>query len=148
MNSPWSRCGAALAAALLLAGCGGGDDAQPARQADRADPAEADAQLLGQEVYDIMDRVIAFRSSHQGRLPTSFRQAGLDSLTGTFVRSLGRVGDDPLVTIRFRRPEDRALESCSGTNLVLEQAMMNEGTFEVQCAVTAGATRTFTVRRP
>ena len=141
-----------LALGVALTGCGKNEakpKAKPAAEDEApADPAQADAQALGAEVFDIMDRVVAYKASHQGRLPTSFRQAGIDTLTATTTRGLSRVGGDPLVTIRFRRMEGPQLESCSGTNLVIEQAMMNEGTFEVQCVVADGATRTFTVRRP
>ena len=152
MNSRWSNALVALALGAALPGCGS-DEAAPKAKAPAegeapADPAQADAQALGAEVFDIMDRVVAYKASHQGRLPTSFRQAGIDTLTATTTRGLSRVGGDPLVTIRFRRLEGHQLESCSGTNLVIEQAMMNEGTFEVQCVVADGATRTFTVRRP
>jgi predicted small lipoprotein YifL len=148
VNSRWTRS-LALGLALSLAGCGGkGEGPAAARAAAPPDPAQADAEVLGRELFEIMDRVVAYRASHQNRLPGSFRQAGLDTLTSEFLRGLGRVGADPQVTIRFRRPEGHALRSCAGTNLVLEQAMMNEGQFEVQCAVADGATRTFTVRRP
>lgn len=152
MNSQWNRLGAAaLVLQLFLTACGGSE--RPAARPQEApappvDPAEAEAQELGRELFDIMDRVLAYRSSHQGRLPTSFRQAGIDTLTATTTRSLSRVGSDPQVTIRVRRQAGRLLESCSGTNVVIEQAMMNEGRFEVQCAVADGATRTFTVTRP
>ncbi|MBK8002882.1 MAG: hypothetical protein IPK12_02800 [Gemmatimonadetes bacterium] len=142
----------ALALAAALPGCGSDEAAPktkaPAKGEAPADPAQADAQALGAEVFDIMDRVVAYKASHQGRLPTSFRQAGIDTLTATTTRGLSRVGGDPQVTIRFRRMDGHQLESCSGTNVVIEQSMMNEGTFEVQCVVADGATRTFTVRRP
>ncbi len=142
----------ALAVGVAAAGCSKDEPKAkakaPAEGEAPADPAQADAQALGAEVFDIMDRVVAYKASHQGRLPTSFRQAGIDTLTATTTRGLSRVGGDPQVTIRFRRMDGHQLESCSGTNLVIEQSMMNEGTFEVQCVVADGATRTFTVRRP
>lgn len=111
------------------------------------DPAQADANELGRELYDIVDRVMAYRSSHRNRLPTSLRQAGLDSLTPSFVRRLGREGADPLVTIIFRRPDGRVLRSCAGTALVLESSMLHDGTFEVECTLVAGGTGLFRVAR-
>jgi len=112
-----------------------------------ADPAQADADALGHELYDIMDRVMAYRSSHRNRLPTSLRQAGLDSLTPMFVRRLTRQGSDPLVTIAFRRPEGHVLRSCTATSLVLESSMLHDGTFELRCELVAGGSGPFRVSR-
>lgn len=152
MNSRWSRslrvCGLLLAGAL--AGCTGDKPAagtRPAADAPSADPAQTDANELGRELYDMMDRVMAYRSSHRNRLPTSLRQAGLDSLTPAFIRRLGRQGTDPLVTIVFRRPEGRVLRSCAGTSLILESSMLHDGRFEVQCDLAAGGSARFQVAR-
>jgi hypothetical protein len=111
------------------------------------DPAQADANELGRELYDIMDRVMAYRSSHRNRLPTSLRQAGLDSLTPAYIRRLGRQGSDPLVTIVFRRPDGHVLRSCAGSSLILESSMLHDGTFEVQCDLAAGGSARFQVAR-
>lgn len=145
MNSRWSNF---LLLAATLAACGG-DKPTPAPRreasAPPADPAQADADTLGRELYDIVDRVMAYRSAHRNRLPGSLRQAGLDSLTQLFVRRLGRQGDEPLVTIVFRRPAGHVLKSCAGTSLVLETSMLNEGGFAVQCELVAGGTQPFSV---
>lgn len=152
MNSPWNRslrvCGLLLAGSL--AGCGGDKPAAGARPATNAppvDPVQADANELGRELYDIMDRVMAYRSSHRNRLPTSLRQAGLDSLTPAYIRRLGRQGGEPLVTIVFRRPEGRVLRSCAGSSLILESSMLHDGTFEVECDLVAGGSGRFQVAR-
>lgn len=138
-----------LLLALWLVSCGG--DPSPRSRAEAvappADPAQADADALGHELYDIMDRVMAYRSSHRNRLPTSLRQAGLDSLTPMFVRRLTRQGSDPLVTIAFRRPEGHVLRSCTATSLVLESSMLHDGTFELRCELVAGGSGPFRVSR-
>lgn len=147
MNSRWSRL-APVAGVLLLAGLAGCRErgAAAARPATGpVDPVQAEAELLGRDLADIMDRVMAYRSAHQGRLPTSLRQAGIDSLAPQFIRRLGRQGKDPLLTVVFRRTDGRALQSCRGTNMVLEEAALQDGAFEVSCTMVSGGDRTFTV---
>ena len=146
MNSRWSRL-APIAGVLLLAGLAGCRErgAAAARPAAPVDPVQAEAELLGRDLADIMDRVMAYRSAHQGRLPTSLRQAGIDSLAPQFIRRLGRQGKDPLLTVVFRRTDGRALQSCRGTNMVLEEAALQDGAFEVSCTMVGGGDRTFTV---
>ncbi len=148
MNSRWNSRGgwpALLAAGLALACGAGGGSPKPDREAPPADPAQAEAELLGRDLADIMDRVMAYRSAHQNRLPSSLRQAGIDSLAAQFVRRLGRQGGDPLVTVVFRRAEGRVVTECSGTSVVLEDASIHGGAFEVSCALAAGGVQNFTV---
>jgi len=104
--------------------------------------------MLGRELAEIVDRVMAYRSSHRGQLPTSLRQAGIDSLTPIFIRQYSRQGRDPLVTIRFRNLTDRDVAACRGTNMVLEDAMLHAGRFDVNCEMTAGGVQTFTIEPP
>lgn len=151
MSLPWSRPGTGrrsvlLLGTLLLLGCGRGDQARARSGPD--DPVQAEAELLGRELADILDRVMAYKSSHQGRLPTSFRQAGIDSLTPTFIRHLDRRGSDPLISVRFRRPGGRQIASCEATSLLLEDMLLHAGTFEVRCTMTAGEVRSFTIAPP
>lgn len=153
MNSRWSELQRAgrfpvLLLSLALAACGGEKPAAaPRRDADGPpiDPAQADADSLGREVFDIVDRVMAYKSSHRNRLPVSLRQAGLDSLTPRFVRRLARQGEEPLVTIAYRRPAGHALLSCTGTSLVLENSMLHDGAFTVQCEPAGGGSRPYWV---
>jgi hypothetical protein len=112
------------------------------------DTPQGNAQLLGRELADIVDRVMSYRSSHRGQLPTSLRQAGIDSLTPLFARQLSRQGASPLITIRFRSLAGRQVASCQGTNMVLEDAMLHQGRFEVSCDLTAGGSQTFTIVPP
>jgi hypothetical protein len=148
VNSSWSSRRARRLAALpllLLALACSKEEAAPAAQAKPAgDPVVADARLLANELHDIMDRVMAYRSSHQNRLPNSLRQAGVDSLTPQFVRRLERQGKDPLVTIAFRRLDGRAVARCRGTNVVLEDLMLR-GNYQVACDLTSGGFRSVTI---
>lgn len=139
----------AVAAILALSACSGAERSRATQQGVHSEEAaQAEAELLGREVADIVDRVMAYKSAHQGKLPQSFRQAGLDTLTSQFTRHLGRDGADPLVTITFRQTEGRELRSCSGTNAVLEDKLLRAGSFDVNCTLAGGATRTFTVPPP
>jgi hypothetical protein len=116
-------------------------------QAEQHTP-QGSAQLLGRELATIVDRVMSYRSSHRGQLPSSLRLAGIDSLTPMFSRQYTRQGGDPLVTIRFRNLTDRAVAACRGTNMVLEDAALHEGRFDVTCEMTAGGSQTFTIMPP
>lgn len=147
MNSRWNRAaraaGLAVLAALVL-GCGG----EKRRRAAAERTAQDNAQLLARELAEIVDRVMAYRSSHRGQLPPSLRLAGIDSLTPMFSREFTRQGDAPLITIRFRTLTDRQVAACQGTNIVLEDAMLRAGRFDVECELTDGRTRTFTIEPP
>ena len=116
-------------------------------QAEQHTP-QGSAQLLGRELANIVDRVMSYRSSHRGQLPASLRLAGIDSLTPLFSRQYTRQGGDPLVTIRFRNLTDRPVAACRGTNMVLEDAALHEGRFDVTCEMTAGGSQTFTIMPP
>lgn len=147
MNSRWTRAALAVLVGGALWSCRG--DKAPQRDGTGSSPqAQQEAEQLGREVADIVDRVMAYRSSHRGNLPASYRQAGIDSLTPEFVRRLSRQGDDPLVTIAFRRTAGREVASCDGTNLVLEDKLLRAGAFDVSCRLTGGGTRIFTVPPP
>lgn len=122
-------------------------DTRAAVQAEQHTP-QGSAQMLGRELADIVDRVMSYRSSHRNQLPTSLRQAGVDSLTSLFIRRYSRQGSSPYVTIRFRKTSGRAVAACSGTNMVLEEAVLHDGHFDVSCEMTAGGTQTFTVEPP
>lgn len=154
MNSRWNK---AIRAALLVAltvpavACKSEQrkqaDAKADLQAEQHTP-QGSAQMLGRELSEIVDRVMSYRSSHRNQLPNSLRQAGIDSLTSLFIRRYQRQGSSPYVTIRFRNTSDRAVASCSGTNMVLEDAVLHDGRFDVSCEMTAGGTQTFTIEPP
>jgi len=149
VNSRWSRTGAALVlAALSLAGCREKTPAERRASASPEDQAQQDAELLARELTDIVDRVMSFKSSHRGQLPASLRQAGLDSLTPRFVRRLAREGGAPRITILFRNQAGRRVASCSGTNMVLEDAMLHGGEYGVECSLVGGGSQRFTIPPP
>lgn len=146
MNSRWSRLGRAALAALFVAGsgCGGKGEVPATRQSSP----DQSAQLLGRELSDIVDRIMSYRSSHRGQLPPSLRIAGIDSLTPVFSREYRRRGEDPFVTIRFRNTAGHPVVACSGTSMVLEDAMLHEGRFDAECELADGGSRTFTIEPP
>jgi hypothetical protein len=134
---------------LAAAGCGRGN-AKRTRSAEpeaNVDPVQLDANLLGRELFDVVDRVMDYKTSHGNQLPASLRQVGIDTLTPMFIRRLGRLDNDPLITVSFRKPVGRRLTDCQGTNRVLEDAVVNGGSFEVTCGVATGGSRTFNVRK-
>ena len=140
-----------MALLCLAAACDGGGKpgGRPAAQARRAEPpkdrAQADAEMLGRELLDIMDRVMSYRSAHRGRLPGSLRQAGIDSLMPQMVRRFSAAGSEPVVTIAFRDLEGHEVKSCRGTSRVLEDQMLHSEGFQVTCILVAGGERVFTV---
>jgi hypothetical protein len=150
VNSRWSRPARAAIFAVLAAlalGCNSEKRKQKAAQAAEHTP-QGNAQLLGRELAQVIDRVMAYRSAHRGQLPASLRLAGIDSLTPVFSREYARQGGDPLITIRFRNLTGRQVAGCRGTNMVLEDAMLHEGRFEVTCELTDGGRKAFTIEPP
>ncbi len=137
-----SAAGAALAL-VLLAGCGAKEaahsadnDSRPALPRDRQD-----AEQLGREVFDLVDRAVDYRGSHRGRPAASFRQMGIDTLTSTTVRRLVNLEREPLVTVAFRRTDAREITSCRGDSQILEEATLNGGRFTLMCTTISGAQR-------
>jgi hypothetical protein len=154
VNSQWSNRRTGLAPALLLAfltlGCGKKDKGTASGgAADKpVDPAQTEAELLGREAADLVDRVLAYKSAHQRKLPNSLRQAGLDSLTARTIRRLDRRGEDPVITVSFRSTAGHQLIGCEGTRELLEDAQISQGKFEIACNLVAGGRRTFTIAPP
>lgn len=154
MNSSWSRTRAGLRVALVLllcatAACGnGGKKKKAAPKAPPVDPVVEDAAVLGRELKEIVDRVMSYKSSHRNALPNSLRQVGIDSLTPVFIRRLSRQGNDPLVTIAYRRRDGHPVALCRGTNVVLEDAMLREGKFDLVCEMSGGNIRNFVIEPP
>lgn len=150
MNSRWisGRTGGRFALGLLgvlSLACGGGDADGKKSAKPPADPLQAEAEELGHELFDTIDRIMAYRSAHQNQLPISLRQAGIDSLARTTVRRYARSGATPVVTVVFRRPAGHQLTRCQGTSDVLEDASLHEGAFTINCTQADGSTRGFSV---
>jgi len=135
---------AVVGALAGMLGCGGSSTPRSPSRTTTAG-AQADAEYLARDLFDIVDRVMSYRSSHQGMLPPSLSIAGIDSLTPQTVRRLEAQGNSPLVTVAFRREGTREVVSCRGTNLLLEEAMLNSGEFPVECTLAAGGDSLFRV---
>ena len=128
---------------VLLAGCGAKDAARPAQveSEERLPPDQRDAEHLGRELFELVDRAVDYRGSHQGRPASSFRQMGVDSLTPTTVRRLVNLAREPVITVAFRKLETREITSCRGDSQILEEATLNGGSFTVMCTTSSGAQR-------
>lgn len=134
---------AATLGLLVLAGCSAKESSRP-RPADAEEqlpPDQRDAQALGRELFELVDRAVDYRGSHQGRPAGSWRQMGIDSLTPTTVRRLVNLAREPVITVAFRRPETREITSCRGDSQILEEATLNGGQFTVMCTTSSGAQR-------
>ena len=137
-----AQAGAILWLALLAA-CGAKEasQARPVETEDRLPPDRRDAEALGRELFDLVDRAVDYRGSHQGRPAASFRQMGIDSLTPTTVRRLVNLAREPVITVAFRKADAREITSCRGDSQILEEATLNGGQFTVMCTTSSGAQR-------
>jgi hypothetical protein len=138
-----------LLAALLAAGCN--RSKSPESNAAAAEPvasgAAADAELLGRQVFELVDQAVDYRGSHRGHAPKSLRQLGVDSLTPDTERRLGASAEGPLATVRFRAPGGHALRSCQGDARILEESALNGGRYTITCESGGGPT-TYQVGAP
>ena len=137
---------------LLLAACGHKSATSSASATDPATASDApsaetqaDAAMLGREVFDLVDKTMNYYSSHFGEFPRNIDGLGIDSLTPATVRRLTVHGKVPTITAVFRHAEGHAVVSCSGTNKVLEAAMLSGGAYPIDCTLTDGSIRTITV---
>ncbi len=123
----------------IAAGCGKKEQPKPpVTEGVPAGGAPADVQQLGAEMFELIDRIADYRSSHEGRPPKSLRQLGVDSLTPNTIRRLAVQGRTFTVTVVYRRPEGRTVLNCSAGEDALEQAALNEGRFAVSCDTPSG----------
>lgn len=131
-----------LALAWAAGGCAGDKAAEQRPTARRAATGpQADAESLGREVFELVDRAVDYRGSHRGRPAASLRQMGVDSLTPATARVLVSVEREPVVTVSFRRTESRDVVACRGDSQILEEASLNGGRFTVMCTTRGGAQR-------
>jgi hypothetical protein len=132
-----------LAIGWLAAACGGDETGKGEQQESRISlpPDQADAETLGREVLELVDRAIDYRGSHRGRPAASLRQLGIDSLTPTTARHLINVNREPVVTVSFRKAEGREITSCRGDGHILEESSINAGRFTLMCTSRSGAQR-------
>ena len=130
---------ASLLTVILVGGCGKKEPSKPpVSEGIPVSGAPADAQQLGTEMFELIDRVADYRSSHEGRPPKTLRQLGVDSLTPNTIRRLAIQGRTFTVTVLYRRPQGRTVLSCSAGEDALEQAALNEGRFAVSCDTPSG----------
>jgi hypothetical protein len=134
---------AIVLALVLVAACGAKEAARPAAASVRTDlpQDQQDAEALGREVFELVDRAVDYRGSHRGRPATSFRQMGIDSLTPATVRRLVTLEREPVITVAFRRTEARQITSCRGDSQILEEATLNAGRYTLMCTTSSGAQR-------
>ena len=134
---------------LMVAGCRKDESTRPApaQPASNLPADQREAETLGREVFEMVDRAVDYRGSHRGRPAVNFRQMGIDSLTDLTVRRLLNLDRDPVVTVAFRRTETREITSCRGDSQVLEEASLNGGRFTVMCTLRSGDQRPFRVSR-
>jgi hypothetical protein len=130
-----------LALAFVVAGCTGtGSSSSRSRTVSELSPDQRDAQVLGREIFDLVDRAVDYRGSHRGRPPATLKQMGVESLTTTTVRRVVNVQREPVVTVRFRHPAGREIVSCWGESKILEDASVN-GRYTLMCTANSGAQR-------
>ncbi len=140
-----------LVLAVGLAGCSGSKKKPAGERASgqQQEPgsAQADADVLGREIFDLVDRAMSYKSAHRGRLPRSLKELGVDALTPITARTLVVSGSVPDVTVEFRAKPNHTLGSCHGTSSILEESSMGGGEFSVMCNLLAGGTTTLHTRR-
>jgi hypothetical protein len=132
-----------LSTVCLVASCGSDEGRGVAQQEPRTNlpPDQRDAETLGREVLELVDRAVDYRGSHRGRPAGSLRQLGIDSLTPTTARHLVNVNREPVITVQFRKVEGREITSCRGDSQILEEASINAGRFTLMCTSRSGAQR-------
>ena len=137
---PWLL---ALTLASVAAKCGADADARPrsSEAGEQLPPDQRDAHVLGREVFELLDRAIAYRSSHRGRPAATITQMGIESLTPATVRRVVNVQREPVVTVAFRKNAGREIVSCRGDSQALEDASLNGGRFTLMCTTSAGSQR-------
>jgi hypothetical protein len=102
---------------------------------------QQDAYTLGKEIYDLIDRAVAYRSVHRGRPAASLKQMGVESLTPITVRRMVNLQREPVITVAYRRPQTRQIVSCRGDSGILGEATTNGGRFTLMCTSRSGAQR-------
>ena len=125
----------------LLLGCSGtGSSNSRTPVASEMTPDQRDAQVLGREIFELVDRAVDYRGSHRGRPAASLRQMGVESLTTTTIRRVVNVQREPVITVAFRQPRGREIISCWGESKILEDASVN-GRYTLMCTASSGAQR-------
>ena len=127
---------AGLVLCVLLAACNRGEPTPRAAASPKT--ANDDEQVLGRQLFELIDRAADYRTSHRGRYPSSVAQMGVDSLTATTARRLSNADGTLSVTVEFRRPAGHAIASCTGGAEALEGAALNSGKYAASCITPDG----------
>ena len=137
-------------AVAALAACAGSKPKSPSHTSvlDTLPPDRRDAALLGREVFELIDQAVDYKGSHRGQPPASLRQMGVESLAPLLVRRIRVVSDSSVVTVAFRKPRGRVVESCEGTAQILEEATLRGGTFSIICTTASGSINKYQVPAP
>jgi hypothetical protein len=132
-----------LGLVVAAAGCDTGDQPQSRASERESDlpPDQRDARELGREIFDLVDRAVAYRTSHRGRPAPTLRIMGLESLTTTTVRRMVNLQREPVITVAFRRPQHREIVACRGDSEILVEASMKGGRFTLMCTSSSGVQR-------
>jgi hypothetical protein len=130
-------------AVLLAGGCSKKEAAAKAMAAPKTPQDEAN--VLGRDVFATIDAVLSYRSAHEGHMPVSLRQVGVDSLSRLTIRRLTVRGNVAEVTAVFRSTEGRELTACRGSGDIQEEASLNSGVFTVSCTSQSGGVTDYKV---
>jgi hypothetical protein len=126
---------------LVVAGCTGtGSSSSRPQASSNLSPDQRDAQVLGREIFELIDRAIDYRGSHRGRPAATLKQMGVESLTTTTIRRMVNLQREPVITVRFRQTAGREIVSCRGDGQILEDASVN-GRYTLMCTASSGAQR-------
>jgi hypothetical protein len=129
---------------LALAGAGCSDSAGSKSRSPSArsllSPDQRDAETLGREIFDLVDRAVDYRGSHMGRPAANLPQMGVESLTSATIRRVVNVQREPVITVAFRQTGGREILSCRGDSQILEDRSLN-GRFTIMCTARSGAQR-------
>jgi hypothetical protein len=131
-----------LMLAFAVAGCSDkpGPRSRAANAGSYLSPDQRDAEVLGREIFDLVDRAVDYRGSHMGRPAANLRQMGVESLTSATIRRVVNVQREPVVTVAFRQTGGREILSCRGDSQILEDRSLN-GRFTIMCTASSGAQR-------
>jgi hypothetical protein len=130
----------ALLLVLVVVGCDNAGSKTRTTERSPLSPDQRDAEILGREIFDLIDRAVDYRGSHMGRPAASLPQMGIESLTTVTVRRVVNVQRQPVITVAFRQPGGRDIISCRGDPQIIEDKSLN-GRFTIMCTAHSGAQR-------
>jgi hypothetical protein len=130
----------ALLLAVVLAGCDNAGSKTRTTERSPLSPDQRDAEILGREIFDLVDRAVDYRGSHMGRPAANLPLMGVESLTTVTVRRVMNLQREPIVTVAFRNKSGHEIVSCLGDSRILTDKSLN-GRFTIMCTASSGAQR-------